>query len=112
MPDIAYQGATQILSATATATGSAYQIDRRINGNQKRTFQASGTTSSGSGAATILIEVSNDETNWLTLGTITLTLGTSSTTDGFTSDAPWAFVRARVSAISGTDAAVTAYIGV
>ena len=112
MPDIAYQGATQILSATATDTGSAYQIDRRISGNQKRTFQASGTTSSGSGAATILIEVSNDETNWLTLGTITLTLGTSSTTDGFTSDAPWAFVRARVSAISGTDAAVTAYIGV
>jgi hypothetical protein len=69
------------------------------------TFQA---TVSGTGAvtATVLIQCSNDGTNWLTLGTITLT-GTTSATDGFASAAPWAFVRANVTARTGTGAAVT-----
>lgn len=94
-----------ITGATATGSGETF-----IPWGSNRVFQAYGSTSSGSGAATILIEVSlTGETNhWITLGTISLTLGTTVTTDGFASDAPWKYCRARVSAISGTGASVTA----
>lgn len=106
--------ATQLLSsATATGAGTSYTPICTI-----RTFQAMGTTSSGSGASAIIIEASNkfaptEATNvdWTTLGTISLTLGTTQTNDGFVSDAPWKWIRARVSSISGTGASVNAYMG-
>jgi hypothetical protein len=92
--------------ATATNTGTAVQLqDRR----PKRTFQAS-IVGSGSVSATVPILVSNDGSNFLTLGTISLS-GTTSATDGFASDAPWAFVRADVTAISGTSATVNVVMG-
>lgn len=77
-----------------------------------RTFSASGTTSAGAGSATVIIYGSNLGTDtWVSLGTITLTLATTITavtnTDGFASNAPWPFLCARVTAISGTDATVT-----
>lgn len=90
--------------STTTETGSA----RKMIGKK---FQAFGTTSSGSGAATIIVEVSLDGDNWMTLGTISLTLGTSSTSDGFAAAEKWDQVRGRVSAISGTGAAVTLVMG-
>jgi len=102
-----------ITNATTTATGGLYS-PRCVN----RTFQGMGTTSSGSGSASIVIEASNkalpvEGTNvdWTTLGTITLTLGTTQTNDGFVSSASWRWVRARVSAISGTGATVNVYLG-
>ena len=92
---------TTLLSAvTATGAGSAV-------GGGKATYQASGTTSSGAGAATILVQGSNNNSDWLTIGTITLTLATTSSSDGFVSDTPWAYVRGNCTAISGTGAAVT-----
>jgi len=73
-----------------------------------------GTTSAGAGAATINIEVSNDGVAWVVAGTLSLTLATTITTttntDGFTLDAGWPLIRANVTAISGTDAAVTVTI--
>lgn len=76
------------------------------------TFQG---TVSGTGAvtATIVVEGSNDGTNWVAtaLGTITLS-GTTSATDGFTTTAPWKYVRARVTAITGTGATAQVYMGV
>lgn len=114
MPTIAYLGPTKIVSGViVTGAGSAYEVDRRINSNQKRVFQATGTTSAGAGAATITVEVSLTGTanEWITLGTITLTLGTTVTTDGFASDAAWTYVRGNVTAISGTDATVNLYMG-
>src|SRR3972149_3373366 len=69
-----------------------------------RTFQASGSTSAGVGAAAVKIQVSNDNVNWILIGTISLTLGVAVTTDGFASDAAWRYVRANVDSISGTDA--------
>lgn len=70
---------------------------------------------SGTGAvtATVVIDVSNDNINWLdtVMGTITLS-GTTSDSDGFTTNAPWKYVRARVTAISGTGATVQVYTGV
>ena len=75
------------------------------------TFQA---TVVGTGAVTanVTIEVSNDGINWCStvLGTIILS-GTTTSSDGFTTDAPWKYVRANVIAISGTGAAVTVLMG-
>ena len=68
---------------------------------------------SGTGAvtATIVFDVSNDGINACTtsLGTITLS-GTTVNSDGFTTSAPWKYVRARVTAISGTSAIVNVYV--
>jgi hypothetical protein len=61
------------------------------------------------GAATVLIQVSNNGSDWMTLGTIGLTLGTSSTTDGFTATSAWSYIRANLTSVSGTDATVTVY---
>lgn len=102
-----------LADATTTATGEKHS-PRCVN----RTFQAMGTTSSGSGSGVVVIEASNkpapvEATNvdWTTLGTITLTLGTTQTNDGFVSSASWRWVRARVSSISGTGATVNAHMG-
>lgn len=98
---------TTLLNAvTVTGAGTAAQPV-----GTDKTFHASGTTSSGSGAATVLVQVSNDNTNWLTLGTIGLTLGTAATSDGFASRARWKYVRGNVTAISGTTATVTLTMG-
>lgn len=101
---------THKLLSAAIATGVGADVFSPINGN--RTFQADGTTSSGTGSATIKVQASNDNSNWIDLGTITLSLSTTSATDGFTSDAPWAFVRGNVTAISGTGASVNLVMGV
>lgn len=87
--------------ATTTVTGAWMFKDA-----PQASYQA---TVSGTGAvtATVVIEVSNDGVNAVTtpLGTITLS-GTTSSSDGFTTDAPWKYVRARISAVSGTGATV------
>ena len=101
---------------TATATGTAEYKD-----SPNSTFQAI-VTGTGAVTATVTIEVSNDprvltdsaNAAWLStvLGTITLS-GTNSSSDGFTtSNAPWKYVRANVTAISGTGATVQVYMGV
>jgi hypothetical protein len=91
-----------LTNATATGASAAFQV-RYAN---RMTFQASGTTTAGAGAATVKIQVSNDGANWLDLGTISLTLSTTSSSDGFAAEAPWQFVRANITAISGTGASV------
>ncbi len=75
----------------------------------RMTFQGYGTTTAGSGAAVITVQGTDDQTraNWVTLGTITLTLGTTSTTDGFMSDQAWLLVCGYVTSISGTGASVS-----
>lgn len=57
----------------------------------------------GAVAATFIFECSNDSVHWneTPLATITLS-GTNVACDGFTTSAPWAFVRVRLTAISGT----------
>jgi hypothetical protein len=100
------------------ATGSS-GVEMFNGGRLKNSFFAYGTTSAGAGAATILIEVSDKDSpsnatnvDWVIAGTITLVLGTTQTNDGFVTDAAWRWVRARVSAISGTDGTVTVLRGV
>lgn len=107
--------AIRLLSAaTATGAGPAYNIQYMRVTQNNRTFQATGTTTSGAGAATVTVQVSNVPTpganDWITIGTITLTLGTTSTTDGFVSIAAWENVRGNITAISGTGASVNLYM--
>lgn len=101
-------GVIQLLEGvTTTATGEQKDL-----WNTNRTFEAYGNTSAGVGAATIIIEVRNsDNSDWHTMGTISLTLGTTISGDGFASAAAWKYVRARVSAISGTGATIFANAG-
>jgi len=66
---------------TTTATGVAHKP-----GATRRTFQIEGITT-----ATIIIEGSNDGTNYVTLLTATAD-------GGWESDAPWLWIRARCSA--------------
>lgn len=96
-----------ILNAvTAIGAGDGYTGLSRTG----RTYQAS-MTGSGAVSATVLVQVSNDNVNWMTLGTITLS-GTGSATDGFAADNSWLYTRGNVTAISGTSAAVTLCMGV
>jgi hypothetical protein len=95
---------------------------RRFLNGAKCTFSANGETSAGAGSAVIKIEVSNVESpststsgdgyaDWLLAGTITLTLATTMASDGFALDAPWRWVRANLTTLSGTDATVSVLKG-
>ena len=100
-------------SQTAVNNGSSTMwVDTTANENYNRTFHCV-VTGVGAVSATILIEVSNDGVNFITPGIATVTLsGTNVAVDGTSSAAPWAFVRANVTAISGTGASVTVLMGV
>lgn len=102
-----YSGVTVILNASAVGPGES------MSGNScpKMTFQAVGKTTSGAGAATVDIEVSNTGGDWLKAGTITLTLATSNSSDGLAIDAPWGLVRANLTSISGAGAQVSVSMG-
>lgn len=98
-------------AATTTAKSAPYQAPCSY-----RTYQAAGTTSAGSGAAVILFQGSNVEYptvdgDWVDLGTVSLTLATAKSGNGFASQAPWKFVRSWVTSISGTNASVDAFVG-
>lgn len=104
---LSVDGKVRILNG-ATATGAG--ASTRMIGAGRCVVSAFGTTSAGSGAATVAIQVSNDNASWVTAGTISITLGTTQTSDGFAINAPWLFVRANVASISGTDANVSVVI--
>lgn len=95
-----------------TAAGAVVAGAAVANYATMKTYQASGTTTGGAGAATILVQGSNNGTTWDTIGTITLgTLGTMATSDSFASDDRYAQVRGNVTAISGTGASVNLTMG-
>lgn len=99
--DIRYQ----TLVAAKTTTGAGSVVAKFPSA--KKACQAYGTTSAGSGASVITIQGSNDNSNYIDLGAITLVLGTTATTDGFTIDSPWVYTRGYVTSISGTTATVS-----
>ena len=99
---------TTLLQNGTTATATA-GVD--LGQRSTKTFQALGSTASGSGSATVQLQGSMNNTNWDTLGTISLTLGTTSTSDGFTSDDRYQYHRVNVTAISGTGANVAVIVG-
>lgn len=78
---------------------------------QDSSYQAT-VVGTGAVSATVKIEVSNDGVGWLSDTTSTLALsGTNIASAGFSSSAPWQYVRANITAISGTGAAVTVTVG-
>ena len=87
--------------ASATGPGTAFNVN-----TPGKTLQLIGSTESGSGAASVIVQVTNDPTKtvWINVGTIDLVLGTIPTTDGFAIHAQWDYVRGNVSSISGTGA--------
>lgn len=92
--------------ATTTATGVAMYKDSPYS-----TFQAN-VAGSGAVSATVLIEGSNDGTLWSKTALATITLSaTTSDTDGAFVTSTYKFVRARISAISGTGATVKVTMG-
>lgn len=98
--------ATLLSSVLVTGAGTSLGP---VSGSE-RSYQAS-VTGSGTVTTTVLVQVSNDNVNWVTQGTITLT-GTTTATDGYASMAQWEYVRGNVSAVSGTGAAVTLIMSV
>lgn len=97
-------GKVSVLLNAVIATGPGTAITPV---SPDRGFQAVLTCSSGNCSATVLVEASNDGTNWFTLGTITFASAASPQNDAFGSVIPWMQIRGNVSAIAGTNAAVT-----
>lgn len=91
-----------LTNATATGAGSSHPV-----WSVKKTFQGTGSVSASTGSVDVDIEVSNDNVNFIVMGSVSLSLTTTPSTDGFTTDSPWKYVRANVTAITGTDATVT-----
>jgi hypothetical protein len=87
---------------TTTTTGSTFDLG---SNSGDRTFIAY-VAGTGAVSATVLIEVSNNGTHFGTLATFSLS-GTTSAGEPLVTDDAWQYVRARVTAISGTGAAVT-----
>ena len=100
-------GPQNILSTTAQSTGNWYRVHPKM---AKLTFQVvhTGTSGGATVGSTTVIEASNDGVNALAtpLGTVALS-SASGTNDGFTIDAGWAFVRARVGSLAATTAGAT-----
>ena len=98
-----------LLGTGATSTGAGVSV---YKDSPYSSFQAV-VTGTGAVTAVVSIEVSNDGSNWCStpMGTISLS-GTTSASDGFVTQAPWKYVRANLSAISGTGATVQVYMGV
>lgn len=98
-------------AATGTTTGSTHSPIQN-----ERTYQVQHSTTAGAGAATVVIQVSDVDApavagDWIDFATFTLTLSTSLATEGVTMDAPWRHVRGKVTAISGTGASITLWMG-
>lgn len=97
----------QVLQTATTVTaGSTFKLPHLY-----ATFQATLDAASTTPAATVAIEVSNDNLTWIVMGTISVS--GNSDTDGFASNAGWKYVRSNVTAISdgGGTGTVTVTMG-
>lgn len=102
-----YAGLTFLLKSITSAPTTG--ADTRIAARDVKTYEA---TIDGTGAvtATVIIEGKNTGNTWTTIGTLTLS-GTTTTSDAFTSTDRFKLHRARLTAISGTGATVSATVG-
>lgn len=81
-----------------------------VPGGQIASFSAQASvTGTGSVSATVVIEGSNNGDDWVQIATLSMS-GTGRATDGGVAQTLWSQIRARVSAISGTNASVSAAI--
>lgn len=98
---MASYGLYTLLTATGTATGT----ELTCANNDRRTFQAV-CTGTGAVTADVVLEGSNNKTDWITLSTISLS-GTAPQTGSFDHYSAWTYIRARTSNVTGTNASVT-----
>ena len=101
-----YLAFSGVLSSTTTIASSPIYKESPYS-----TFQAI-VTGTGSVSATVVIQGSNEtdtfngtKSNWVTVDTYTLS-GTTTATNGSTSISVWRYIRANITAISGTGATV------
>lgn len=92
---------TVMITTAATATSSALE-----NPQSDKTYQASGSVGTTTGTATVLIQGSNNGTNWDTLGTISLALTTTTVSGGLSTTDRYAYSRAAVT-LAGTTPTLT-----
>jgi hypothetical protein len=97
--------------ATVVGTYGEKQLPLRT---PKRSFQL---RASGTGTLTVEIFASDvpvpneaNDGDWISVGTISLAPAGSPVSDGFTTDAPWKYVRAKLTAQTGT-ASADVYMG-
>lgn len=105
------QSKLQILTdATVTGAGAWYKC-QYINDKYETAFQAI-VTGTGAVSAAIDIEVSLDGVNACDTAAMTLTCPSATTvsSEGSFNSIPWLYVRANVTAISGTDASVDVFL--
>lgn len=103
----------RLLDAVTTVSNGP---TKTVEHTEKRTFQAFGRTTAGTGSVTVKVQGSNHpnpsiDQHWVDLMTITLSLSTTDASDGASTDAPWMNVRGKVTAISGTGANVDLWMG-
>jgi glutamate 5-kinase len=94
-----------LLSASATGAGDAFH---NIAG--MKTYQAAASTTAGTGTAVVVIQGSNDAsctTCWDPVGTVTLSLTTTTVSSSFNSDDRHAWIRANVTTLSGSTPTVS-----
>lgn len=101
-------GALRLLNgATSVSTGPITQV--------RQTEKVVRAVVQGSGAVTATVEIwgntRNTDVGAVLLATITLS-GTAIDQDGFAMDAPWPFMFAKLTAVTGTSAAVTVDVGI
>ena len=99
-----------ILPATLTTViGGSVPI--KEENTREMSIQAT-VVGTGAVTASIVIEVSNDNLGWVSNAVSNINLsGTSVASQGFLLKAPWAYIRARVTGITGTGASVTVTAG-
>ncbi len=101
------QGRTDDLLVGATAAPTVGPACKAKPANDSSSLLAIQATLAGTGAvtATVTVEVSNtgNANEWILAGTINLS-GTTTATDGFSVNAPWAYIRSSLTAVSGTNA--------
>jgi hypothetical protein len=95
-------------SAVAAITGAPYEGTWNAN---RRVMVQGVVDGDGAVTATILVQGSNNGQNWETIGTITL--DDDDTDSGTVAvDYPWAYLRADLTAITGTDAVAQALLSI
>jgi len=96
-------------AVTSTSTSQALNLDDLRANNILIQATVIGT---GAVSATVIVEFSLDGIGWLSDSTSTLSLsGTTVATLSFNSIGNWSLIRARCTAISGTEAALTVTLG-
>lgn len=96
--------ANLLSGATAVSTGPTQNTAQN-----KQTTVVASVKGTGSVSATVVVEASNDAVDFFTLATITLS-GSGTAVDGFGASVRYPYTRAKVTAISGTGAAVYASV--